>query len=55
MQRRWLALPPKPQVTVLQSRPLDGAPGKEGTMILVEYAPGAVDPVHRHNASDVPV
>ncbi len=39
------------RVTVLQSRPLDGLPGKEGTMILVEYAPGDVDPVHRHDAS----
>jgi Uncharacterized conserved protein, contains double-stranded beta-helix domain len=25
-------------------------PGKEVTMITVEYAPGAADPVHRHNA-----
>lgn len=25
-------------------------PGKEVTMIVVEYLPGAVDPVHRHNA-----
>ena len=39
------------RVTVLQSRPLDGLPGKEGTMILVEYAPGDMDPVHRHDAS----
>jgi quercetin dioxygenase-like cupin family protein len=39
------------QVTELQSRPLDGIPGKEGTMILVEYAPGDVDPIHRHDAS----
>jgi quercetin dioxygenase-like cupin family protein len=39
------------RVTVLQSRPLDGLPGKEGTIILVEYAPGDVDPVHRHDAS----
>ena len=38
-------------VTELQSRPLAGVPGKEGTMILVEYAPGDVDPVHRHDAS----
>ncbi len=38
-------------VTELQSRALDGIPGKEGTMILVEYAPGDVDPIHRHDAS----
>jgi quercetin dioxygenase-like cupin family protein len=25
-------------------------PGKEAVMILVEYPPGSVDPVHRHNA-----
>ena len=25
-------------------------PGKEVTIITVEYAPGAADPVHRHNA-----
>ena len=24
--------------------------GKEGVMILVEYPPGATDPIHRHNA-----
>jgi quercetin dioxygenase-like cupin family protein len=39
------------KVTELQSKSLDGIPGKEGTMILVEYGPGDVDPVHRHNAS----
>jgi quercetin dioxygenase-like cupin family protein len=39
------------KVTELQSRPLVGVPGKEGTMILVEYAPGDVDPIHRHDAS----
>jgi quercetin dioxygenase-like cupin family protein len=25
-------------------------PGKEGEVILVEYGPGASDPVHRHHA-----
>jgi quercetin dioxygenase-like cupin family protein len=39
------------KVTELQTRPLAGIPGKEGTMILVEYAPGDVDPIHRHDAS----
>lgn len=41
-----------PQATVasLMSRPLPDMPGKEGEMIMVEYAPGAVDPVHRHDA-----
>jgi quercetin dioxygenase-like cupin family protein len=32
------------------SRDLTDLPGKEGTMLIVEYAPGGADPVHRHNA-----
>ena len=40
------------KVTPLLSRDLAGVAGdKEGAMFLVEYAPGAVDPVHRHNAN----
>lgn len=39
------------KVTELMTRPLEGVPGKEVTMITVEYPPGSVDPVHRHNAS----
>lgn len=39
------------RVTELLSKPLEGIPGKEGTMIIVEYPPGASDPIHRHNAS----
>ncbi len=39
------------KVTPLLSRDLTGIPGKEGAMVMVEYAPGAADPVHRHNAS----
>jgi quercetin dioxygenase-like cupin family protein len=38
------------KVTPLLSRDLTGIADKEGTMITVEYAPGAEDPVHRHNA-----
>ena len=38
------------KVTSLMSRDLTDLPGKEGTMLVVEYAPGAEDPVHRHNA-----
>ena len=38
------------KVTDLLSKDLKEFPGKEGTMITVEYPPGAVDPVHRHNA-----
>ncbi|MEW6270933.1 MAG: cupin domain-containing protein [Thermodesulfobacteriota bacterium] len=39
------------RVTDLLTRPLIGVPGKEVTMITVDYAPGAADPVHRHDAS----
>jgi quercetin dioxygenase-like cupin family protein len=42
---------PPTEVTELMSRDLQGLPGKEGTMLLVEYPPGGADPVHRHNAS----
>src|SRR3712207_1105302 len=38
------------KVTPLLSRDLTGIADKEGTMITVEYAPGAEHPVHRHNA-----
>jgi quercetin dioxygenase-like cupin family protein len=38
------------KVTLLMSKPVPDNPGKELLMILVEYPPGAVDPVHRHNA-----
>ena len=38
------------KVTPLLSRDLTGIAGKEGTMITVEYAPGATDPIHRHDA-----
>lgn len=37
-------------VTPLLSRDLTGIPGKEGAMMTVEYAPGAADPIHRHDA-----
>ena len=45
------AAAPEAKVTELFSRDLKDIPGnKEGQMITVEYPPGAVDPVHRHNA-----
>ncbi|MEX3999068.1 cupin domain-containing protein [Paraburkholderia sp. EG285A] len=44
------AAPPEAVVTPLMTRALDDYPGKEALMISVEYPPGAVDPVHRHNA-----
>jgi quercetin dioxygenase-like cupin family protein len=42
--------PPEAKVTPLLSKDLTEFPGKEGLMMIVEYPPGAVDPVHRHNA-----
>jgi quercetin dioxygenase-like cupin family protein len=38
------------KVTPLLSKDLTGIPGKEGTMITVEFAPGEIDAIHRHNA-----
>ena len=37
-------------VTPLTSKDLTEFPGKEVSMITVEYHPGATDPIHRHNA-----
>jgi len=38
------------KVTTLFSKDLPEVPGKEGLMITVDYPPGCVDPIHRHNA-----
>jgi quercetin dioxygenase-like cupin family protein len=39
------------EVTTLISKDLtDYCPGKEGQMIIVQYAPGWSDSIHRHNA-----
>ena len=38
------------KVTPLLSKNLTEIPGKEGLMITVDYAPGATDAIHRHNA-----
>ena len=38
------------KVTELFSKDLANLPGKEGVMIIVDYPPGNVDPIHRHNA-----
>jgi len=37
-------------VNPLMEKPFNDMPGKEGLMLMVEYPPGAVDPVHRHDA-----
>jgi len=44
------AAAPEASVTPLLTEALPEYPGKEATMIMVEYPPGAVDPVHRHDA-----
>lgn len=49
--RATAAEPPQAKVTELMTKALEKCPGKEVTMITVEYPPGSVDPVHRHNAS----
>jgi quercetin dioxygenase-like cupin family protein len=41
---------PQAIVTPLMAKALPEFKGKEGVMILVEYPPGASDPIHRHNA-----
>ena len=38
------------KVTELFSKDLTNLPGKEGLMITVDYPPGSVDAIHRHNA-----
>jgi quercetin dioxygenase-like cupin family protein len=42
--------PQEAKVTPLLSKDLTGIPGKEALMITVDYAPGATDAIHRHNA-----
>lgn len=42
--------PPSAEVSALMTKALQDYPGKEGTMLLVTYPPGSVDPVHRHEA-----
>jgi quercetin dioxygenase-like cupin family protein len=41
---------PDAVVTPLVAKDLPELKGKEGVMILVEYPPGASDPIHRHDA-----
>ena len=37
-------------VATLMTKALNDYPNKEAVMITVDYPPGSVDPVHRHNA-----
>ncbi|MBM0104731.1 cupin domain-containing protein [Steroidobacter sp. S1-65] len=39
-----------PKVTELFTKALSDYPGKEALMITVEFPPGAMDPVHKHDA-----
>src|SRR6266852_1019942 len=41
------------QVNTLLTKQLPEAPGKEIEVITVNYAPGAVDAIHRHDAHAV--
>jgi quercetin dioxygenase-like cupin family protein len=41
---------PQARVMALMSKDLTELPGKEVLMITVEYPPGSMDPIHRHNA-----
>lgn len=44
------AMAQEARVTPLMTKELTGIAGKEGTMVTVEYAPGASSTEHRHNA-----
>src|SRR4029077_3676164 len=41
---------PEPVVTPLMSKDLPDVPGKEMVMIAVDYPPGVVEHIHRHDA-----
>lgn len=41
---------PEPKVTPVLSQALADIPGKEALILTVDYAPGAADEPHRHNA-----
>jgi quercetin dioxygenase-like cupin family protein len=52
MAQQSTVTPQAPQATVteLVSKNLTDIPGREVLMITVEYPPGSMDPIHRHNA-----
>ena len=41
---------PEPVVTRLMSKDTSDVPGREMVMLSVEYPPGAVEHIHRHDA-----
>jgi quercetin dioxygenase-like cupin family protein len=52
MAQQPTVTPQAPQATVtpLMSKDLTELPGKEVLMITVDYPPGSIDPIHKHNA-----
>jgi len=44
------ATPADAIVTELMNKDLPDIPGKDAEMIVVDYPPGAADPIHRHDA-----
>jgi quercetin dioxygenase-like cupin family protein len=44
------AADPLPVVKELFLKDLADIPGKEALMLIVDYAPGTVEPIHRHDA-----
>jgi quercetin dioxygenase-like cupin family protein len=44
------AAPPQPIVVPVMQKDLADVPGKEMVMLTVEYPPGAVEHIHRHDA-----
>ena len=44
------ALAEDAKITPLMTKDLTGLTGKEGTMLMVEYAPGGSSDKHKHNA-----
>ncbi len=42
--------PPRAEATPLLLSDIEGTSNKEAALLLVTFAPGAEDPVHRHNA-----
>ena len=44
------AEPPQPVVVPIMQKDLPDLPGKEALMLTVEYPPGTVEHIHRHDA-----
>jgi quercetin dioxygenase-like cupin family protein len=49
-QAQTQVAPPGPAVKALMNKALEDYPGKEVLMLTVDFPPGAVDPLHRHDA-----